>query len=516
MTWGTGDFDFHETRAYNSRLQLTRLTAQAFTGAWATDVDLEYRYSATQNNGQITQFKDWMTGEEVSYSYDSLSRLISAVTTGPEWGQSYAYDGFGNRTSVTVTKGTAPAGNLSYDGLTNHITNGGFSYDANGSLVTIPGLPMSYDIDNRLACAGSECYSYDADNRRVWKGTGNQLYFYGVDGRRMGTYQVYLVGYSLSIQETDRNLYFAGRLIASGGKWVATDRLGSVVKRETERLRYFPWGEEQVTTTQNRDKFGTYYRDSTGLDYAMNRYYASQHGRFLTPDPYRSPSAVRNPIEWNRYLYVIADPVNLIDPWGLDYTIPEGGSFDPNDPRNVQAGGTSITVTAQAPGPAPRGGGGPGGEGLFADRDALEYEGPRSTDSAGGDGGGGGGTGGTSGNDQTTQPLPRVERNERDRRGPAPPPPTDPTKWSNPLPPPSSSGNYEDYAFCVLSEWSLVLTQSKDFWVVQLAPAIFVGTAAAPVALALAIAQDVGRIVIIRETCDRRVYGPPPRNSGGR
>jgi RHS repeat-associated protein len=40
-------------------------------------------------------------------------------------------------------------------------------------------------------------------------------------------------------------------------------------------------------TTQDRDKFATYYRDSTtGLDYAQNRYYANTLGRFTSPDPY--------------------------------------------------------------------------------------------------------------------------------------------------------------------------------------------------------------------------------------
>src|SRR5436309_97868 len=107
---------YTETRTYSSRLQLTRLTVQ---GA----MDMEYRYSATQNNGQITQQKDWISGEEVTYGYDSLQRLISAVTTGPEWGQSFSYDGFGNRTAATVTKGTAPSSSFSINAATNRITN---------------------------------------------------------------------------------------------------------------------------------------------------------------------------------------------------------------------------------------------------------------------------------------------------------------------------------------------------------------------------------------------------------
>src|SRR5262249_4301537 len=60
---------YTETRAYNSRLQMTRLTTGQ-VGAFPV-LDMEYRYSATQNNGQITQQKDWVSGEEVTYTYDS-------------------------------------------------------------------------------------------------------------------------------------------------------------------------------------------------------------------------------------------------------------------------------------------------------------------------------------------------------------------------------------------------------------------------------------------------------------
>ena len=58
-----------ETQVYNSRLQLTSLTAGTFSA--------QYQYSATQNNGQI------MSAEGVQYTYDSLNRLIAAATTDP-------------------------------------------------------------------------------------------------------------------------------------------------------------------------------------------------------------------------------------------------------------------------------------------------------------------------------------------------------------------------------------------------------------------------------------------------
>src|SRR6266404_104016 len=107
---------YTETRAYNSRLQLKQVTVP---GA----LDMEYRYTANQNNGQIWQQKDWISGEEVNYSYDGLQRLISAVTTDspnwPQWGQSFSYDGFGNRTAATVTKGIAPSSSFNIDASTN-------------------------------------------------------------------------------------------------------------------------------------------------------------------------------------------------------------------------------------------------------------------------------------------------------------------------------------------------------------------------------------------------------------
>jgi YD repeat-containing protein len=113
---------------------------------------MEHRYSSTQNNGQITQQKDWISGQEVSYQYDALKRPASAATTSSAWGLSYTYDGWGNRLSQTVTKGSGPTSSLNYSGLTNRITMSGFSYDANGNLTQMPGSgTFTYDVANRRA-----------------------------------------------------------------------------------------------------------------------------------------------------------------------------------------------------------------------------------------------------------------------------------------------------------------------------------------------------------------------------
>jgi RHS repeat-associated protein len=272
--------------------------------------------------------KDWISGEEVNYTYDALSRLGAAWTTGPEWGQSYSYDGFGNRTAATVTKGTAPTSSLAYDPASNRIV--GVPYDANGNLGG-----SGYDVENRLIQYGLEQYGYAPTNQRVWKQwmtwpegvTIDAVHFYGVEGRKLGSYR-----FSSWEQEQPQvdtlseDVYFGGKLLYQWG-YVVRDRIGSVRARWTqqpgggwagERLNYYPWGEERSTTTpQNRDKYATYFRDGTGLDYANQRYYASTLGGFFTPDRYISSGGLANPQSWNRYRYADGDPINGFDPQGL-------------------------------------------------------------------------------------------------------------------------------------------------------------------------------------------------------
>src|SRR5579884_1941837 len=56
---------------------------------------------------------------------------------------------------------------------------------------------------------------------------------------------------------------------------------------------------------------------TTGLDYALNRYYSAPMGRFLSAVPYGGSMDPENPQSFNRYAYVMGDPVNGNDPTGL-------------------------------------------------------------------------------------------------------------------------------------------------------------------------------------------------------
>ncbi|MGH9930080.1 MAG: RHS repeat-associated core domain-containing protein, partial [Pyrinomonadaceae bacterium] len=57
--------------------------------------------------------------------------------------------------------------------------------------------------------------------------------------------------------------------------------------------------------------------NETGLDYFGARYYASMQGRFTSPDPLLSSGSVDSPQSWNRYAYVLNNPLMLTDPDGL-------------------------------------------------------------------------------------------------------------------------------------------------------------------------------------------------------
>jgi len=79
-----------------------------------------------------------------------------------------------------------------------------------------------------------------------------------------------------------------------------------------------------------RQKFTGYeHDDETGLDFAQARYYASVQGRFTSVDPLMASATVRNPQTWNRYAYVLNNPLTLVDPDGTKEISVEDCKNDP-------------------------------------------------------------------------------------------------------------------------------------------------------------------------------------------
>jgi RHS repeat-associated protein len=71
-------------------------------------------------------------------------------------------------------------------------------------------------------------------------------------------------------------------------------------------------------TSRTPQKFTGKERDAeTGLDFFLARYYSGAQGRFISPDPMLGSANIFNPQTWNRYEYVLNNPLKLIDPYGL-------------------------------------------------------------------------------------------------------------------------------------------------------------------------------------------------------
>ena len=318
-----------ETRTYNAMGQLTNITVPG-------SMNITCNYSSTQNNGKITSQVDSLTGEQVTYAYDSLNRLISAQA-GTSWGQGFVYDPFGNLTDKNVLAGLAPPLHVVINAANNHAGGedlngnaGGMTWDTENRLTSVPAIAPTIIVRYSLS------YAYDGQNKRMWANTptvdqisgdtsdSEHYSFYGADGKLMAqftpVYSPRAIGAqaSLTWQYGPTRLYFGSRLLGN------EDRLGS-------RGKYFPYGEDRTSPASppnDNVKFATYTRDSaTGLDYADQRYYASTFGRFITIDP--TPPSKSDPETWNRYSYATGDPANGNDPSGL-LTIIIGGFANGN------------------------------------------------------------------------------------------------------------------------------------------------------------------------------------------
>jgi RHS repeat-associated protein len=230
---------------------------------------------------------------------------------------------------------------VSYNPATNQPYNG--NYDANGN------APVgTWNVENKLVgqvLDGTQVnWSYDPFGQRVarYKSSGSwwsewdghwDFYLYGPTGQRMvqigcDTISGQQIGGSSWCVSEGTDVYFGGKLIAetdaSGQVLAPTDRLGTVRGVNTNgtmaQPTYYPYGEPKTAGGIDRQQqFGTYVRDSTpsAQDYAGQRYYSNNTGRFFSADPSMDNVDYANPGTWNAYVYGNDDPVGLNDPTGL-------------------------------------------------------------------------------------------------------------------------------------------------------------------------------------------------------
>jgi RHS repeat-associated protein len=345
---GTGFAGITNTFSYNKRLQPINMSASA-PSQTVFSIGYDFHFGAG-NNGNVYNIYNYRDRtRDQTFTYDSLNRLTSAQNAGTNcasmvlsgkteyWGNSYAYDAWGNLTTKSITKCSAENMSLAI-AANNRISTAGYGYDAPGNMTadSTDGVSLHYDAENRADTATrsgvTTTFVYDADGNRVKKttsGGATTLYWYltpGIVGESdlsgtMKSEYVFFNGERVArrdlVTPTGVFYYFSDHLKTAS---VITDATG-VIKADSD---YYPWGGELqfVNADANHYKFTGKERDTeSGLDNMGARYYSSGLGRFVTPDwsakPVPIPYAdLTNPQSFNQYAYVLNNPSTKLDPDG--------------------------------------------------------------------------------------------------------------------------------------------------------------------------------------------------------
>ncbi|MFO0697905.1 MAG: RHS repeat-associated core domain-containing protein [Nitrospira sp.] len=283
-----------------------------------------YTYNGVGNRESLTDRRGVQ-----SFGYDSLDRLTSASHPLLGTPQAFTYDPVGNRTT---------AGNVTNAGnqLTADSTHS-YQYDDNGNLIRKTLLATgnytqyTYDAENRLVkvedfVAGNptpaftSSYRYDGLGRRIEKVANGQTRRYIYDGEDIlleydgtNTLQARYThgpGIDEPIAVTKGSATFFYHQDGLGSVTDLTDSAGATAKS----YAYDAYGnilESPGTIEQPYTYTGREFDSESGLYYYRARSYDSIIGRFIEKDPIGLAADV------NTYSYVGNDPVNWIDPQGL-------------------------------------------------------------------------------------------------------------------------------------------------------------------------------------------------------
>jgi RHS repeat-associated protein len=266
------------------------------------------------------------------YTYDAAGRLIGVTRNGAPFA-AYTYDINGNRLTATTAAGTSTA---AYDGQDRLLSTTGatYAYTPSGRLLTRTQSTgtTTYGYDGlgnltsvTLPDSTVVSYLHDAGGRRIGRRVNGLLtHAFVYQGRLRPVAEVDASGAVLTryVYGTDANVpeYF----VRGGVTYrVVTDQLGSprlIVNTATgaivQQIDYDPFGHVVQDNNPGFQPFGFaggLYDPQTGLTRFGARDYDGQIGRWICKDPIHFGGG-----DFNLYAYTFNDPVNKVDPNGLD------------------------------------------------------------------------------------------------------------------------------------------------------------------------------------------------------
>jgi RHS repeat-associated protein len=315
---------------------------------------------------------------EESFGYDSLNRLTSSqmkVAGQDQPWKSYILDDYGNILTKDGNRytygvcGAGPHATCGFEGGTP------FVYDLNGNMTSGNDRSVTYNAANKVVSVyshpdvsngndtGVANFIYGAEGNRVVQsigpspgiesartiyvglgGTGKSLYERTTRGStKEHTQFIYAAGvhggnaFALKVSTTDSS----SNTLTSAMKYYHFDHLGSVTAISDDRghvvsaewggpdagiIGFDPWGARRSPDglAANPASFNQQagHREFTGHEGIPNvglvnmngRVYDPLLGRFLSPDP--TIAGVKDPQAYNRYSYVLNNPLRYTDPTG--------------------------------------------------------------------------------------------------------------------------------------------------------------------------------------------------------
>ena len=346
VTLGSADSDAFQYDANTGRMTQYKATINGS----AVSGTLTWNANWTLGTLAITDNLNSADTQTCTYGYDSLARL-SSDSCGSVWSQTFTYDAFGN-----ISKSGSQSFGPTYSASTNRFTAIGSvtpTYDSNGNLTYDGFYNYTWDGEGNLATLGGNAETYDALDRRVeqYNGSAYTEIVYGPAGNKMALMSGQTVTKVFAPLSAGATAVYnsSGLSYYRHPDWLGSSRITSTTTRTLYYDgAYAPFGENYAETGTTDRSFTGQNQDltpgSTGdlYDFLYREYHKIQ-GRWISPDP-AGLGAVNpaNPQSWNRYAYVLNNPLALADLAGLDCVyINDDGSIESIDQHIDSAGCTS-------------------------------------------------------------------------------------------------------------------------------------------------------------------------------